>query len=427
MPMATTAKTTAARGSSQRSSGRGAGASEGTKTANRAAATPRKTELMAPSVTHRPIAERDSGQAGSRTGGGGAVIPAILAVRGSPSSTPCHDGGVMPQQVPTVPASELPEDAVVLDVREDDEWVHGHIEGATHVPMGDVPSRLEDLPEGDPLYVTCRSGGRSARVAARLNQNGRDAVNVGGGMGEWEAGGRPLASENGAPPYVVWPRHHPRPRDRCGAAAPCVAGVAQVPPTYARSTQGTRLTEGPHGATGVDRMAARRNGGRLSQAIGSGVLALTLTAASVALVLATAAPRAEAAQTPTSCSSTVALTNGDFEQPVVPDNSGPFLQDSQVPGWYTSASDHAIELWSTPYYGVTAGSGRQFAELNANMASTLYQDGPTTPGQTLRWQLLHRGRAGTDVMAVVIGKPNTALVSQGNLTDGKTAWGAHSG
>src|SRR5687768_18103918 len=103
----------------------------------------------------------------------------------------------MPQQVPTVSAAELPEDAVVLDVREDDEWVAGHIEGATHIAMGDVPARLDDLPEGDPLYVTCRGGGRSPRVAARLNQNGYDAVNVGGRMGDCHAAGRPTESETG--------------------------------------------------------------------------------------------------------------------------------------------------------------------------------------------------------------------------------------
>jgi rhodanese-related sulfurtransferase len=112
-------------------------------------------------------------------------------------------GRVMPQQVPTVPAADVPDDAVVLDVREDDEWVAGHIEGATHIAMGEVPARLDDLPEGDPLYVTCRSGGRSARVAAWLNQNGFDAVNVRGGMGEWQAAGRPMVSETGNPPYVV--------------------------------------------------------------------------------------------------------------------------------------------------------------------------------------------------------------------------------
>jgi rhodanese-related sulfurtransferase len=109
---------------------------------------------------------------------------------------------VMPQQVPTVSVSELPEDAVILDVREDDEWVHGHVGGATHIPMGDVPARLDDLPEGDPLYVTCRSGGRSARVAAWLNQNGFDAVNVAEGMGGWEAAGKPMVSETGQDPFV---------------------------------------------------------------------------------------------------------------------------------------------------------------------------------------------------------------------------------
>jgi rhodanese-related sulfurtransferase len=109
---------------------------------------------------------------------------------------------VMPQQVPTVSVAEVPEDAVVLDVREDDEWVHGHIEGATHIPMGDVPSRLDDVPEADVLYVTCRSGGRSARVAAWLNQNGFDAVNVADGMGGWEAAGKPMVSETGQPPFV---------------------------------------------------------------------------------------------------------------------------------------------------------------------------------------------------------------------------------
>ena len=108
----------------------------------------------------------------------------------------------MPHQVPTVHASELPEDAVILDVREDDEWVHGHVVGATHIPMGEVPSRLDDIPEGDPVYVACRSGGRSARVAAWLNRNGFDAVNIAGGMGEWEAVGRPMVSETGQPPFV---------------------------------------------------------------------------------------------------------------------------------------------------------------------------------------------------------------------------------
>ncbi len=108
----------------------------------------------------------------------------------------------MPQQVRTVSATEVPEDAVLLDVREDDEWAAGHAEGAVHIPMGDVPARLAEVPEGDPLYVVCRSGGRSARVAAWLDRNGYDAVNVGDGMGGWQAAGRPMVSETGQPPFV---------------------------------------------------------------------------------------------------------------------------------------------------------------------------------------------------------------------------------
>jgi rhodanese-related sulfurtransferase len=114
----------------------------------------------------------------------------------------CMMERVMPQQVPTVSVDDVPDDAVVLDVREVDEWVHGHIEGATHIPMGDVPARLGEVPEGDPLYVACRVGGRSARVAAWLNMNGFDAVNIAGGLGEWEAAGRPLVSETGQEPFV---------------------------------------------------------------------------------------------------------------------------------------------------------------------------------------------------------------------------------
>src|SRR3954469_18118749 len=122
---------------------------------------------------------------------------------------------VMPMQVPTVPAAELPEDAVVLDVREDDEWVTAHIEGGTHTPMGEVPARLDELPEGDPLYVTCRGGGRSARVAAWLNANGFDAVNVGGGLGEWEAAGGPMVSATGEPPFVRYRAFCP---ESCGVS-----------------------------------------------------------------------------------------------------------------------------------------------------------------------------------------------------------------
>ncbi len=66
---------------------------------------------------------------------------------------------------PTVSVSDLPDDAVVVDVREPDEWAAGHAPGAVHIPMGDIPGRLGELPGTDgPLPVVCRSGGRSERA-----------------------------------------------------------------------------------------------------------------------------------------------------------------------------------------------------------------------------------------------------------------------
>ncbi|MFJ2371332.1 hypothetical protein ACIOZL_00815 [Streptomyces sp. NPDC087769] len=127
----------------------------------------------------------------------------------------------------------------------------------------------------------------------------------------------------------------------------------------------------------------------------------------------------------------VALANGSFEQPVVsgveilPDSSQT-QAPKRVPGWLTTATDHRIELWRTGFNGVPAADGTQFAELNANQVSTLYQDLPTTPGTKLYWRLYHRGRQGDDTMALDIGAPG-ATVQQRRFTDGTTAWGHYTG
>jgi rhodanese-related sulfurtransferase len=108
-----------------------------------------------------------------------------------------------PFDVPTVSAHTVPDDAVLLDVREDDEWVAGHVDGAVHVPMYEVPTVLDRLDRGDNIVVVCKVGSRSARVAAWLNQQGFRASNLDGGLIAWSGAGRPLVSESGAPPRVV--------------------------------------------------------------------------------------------------------------------------------------------------------------------------------------------------------------------------------
>ena len=99
----------------------------------------------------------------------------------------------------------LPEGLLVLDVREDDEWAAGHIDGAVHIPLMELPARLGEFVEleAPQTLVVCKVGGRSAQAVAWLAQQGRDVVNLDGGMLEWEAAGRPMVSETGQPPQVV--------------------------------------------------------------------------------------------------------------------------------------------------------------------------------------------------------------------------------
>jgi rhodanese-related sulfurtransferase len=108
----------------------------------------------------------------------------------------------MTSEVPAVTVTEVPAGATLLDVREDDEWVAGHAPDAVHVPMSQFLSRLDEVPEG-PLAVVCRVGGRSAQVTAYLLGQGREAVNVHGGMLAWEAAGRPVVTDGPGPAQVV--------------------------------------------------------------------------------------------------------------------------------------------------------------------------------------------------------------------------------
>ncbi|MEU8760130.1 DUF11 domain-containing protein [Streptomyces sp. NPDC048659] len=127
------------------------------------------------------------------------------------------------------------------------------------------------------------------------------------------------------------------------------------------------------------------------------------------------------------CAPPQALVNGGFEEPRIKDADWSILDQSRVPGWATTASDRRIELWAGGLNGIPAAEGRQFAELNANEPASLYQDIATTPGSRLRWRLSHRGRKGVDTMDVLIGPPGGPLRNQGELSDGNTAWGTHTG
>ncbi len=96
--------------------------------------------------------------------------------------------------------AQLADDAVMLDVREQNEWNAGHAPFAVHIPLSELPNRLDELPSDEStLAVVCRSGGRSSQAVVWLLQQGFDVVNVDGGMKGWESAGKPMTATTGDP------------------------------------------------------------------------------------------------------------------------------------------------------------------------------------------------------------------------------------
>jgi uncharacterized repeat protein (TIGR01451 family) len=118
--------------------------------------------------------------------------------------------------------------------------------------------------------------------------------------------------------------------------------------------------------------------------------------------------------------------NTSFEQPVLTGGAC-FAQvyDNIVPFWTTTSATATpngtctlpggtpsglIEIWANTYQGVVPRDGTQFAELNADQPSALYQNVCITNGETVSWGLSHRGRAGTDTMVFVLGDTPASLL-----------------
>ena len=119
------------------------------------------------------------------------------------------------------------------------------------------------------------------------------------------------------------------------------------------------------------------------------------------------------------------LINAGFDDVLIYNNSYGSLTAANSPsnpragiGWCTTATDYNVEIGNIKYgdaYGLGASvqtvtkhepsirEGNQFAELNANEESSLYQTVVTSPGKMYRWSLSHRGRSGLETMALIIG------------------------
>lgn len=109
----------------------------------------------------------------------------------------------VPQVDPEEGARLIHGGAYFLDVRELAEWVAGHAPDAVHVPLGEVPLRMEDLPTDRPVVAICRAGARSQQAAEFLRLQGIDAINLSGGMRAWQAAGLDVVTDDGRGGTVI--------------------------------------------------------------------------------------------------------------------------------------------------------------------------------------------------------------------------------
>ena len=85
-----------------------------------------------------------------------------------------------------VHADDLPSDAVLLDVREAAEVAAGKVPGALHIPLGQLRSRLDELPKDQQIVAYCKVGIRGYLAERILKENGFNAANMSGGMMTWD-------------------------------------------------------------------------------------------------------------------------------------------------------------------------------------------------------------------------------------------------
>lgn len=125
----------------------------------------------------------------------------------------------------------------------------------------------------------------------------------------------------------------------------------------------------------------------------------------------------------------VTTVNHDFEDPNTTGLYPTFLNQTNVPGWFTTASDGQIEIWPVPNFtNVPAYSGNQFVELNANEVSGLYQDYDSPEGMVFNYAFAHRGRLGTDTCQLLAGPPGGPYTTVGEqVSTGNESWSLNTG
>jgi rhodanese-related sulfurtransferase len=120
------------------------------------------------------------------------LVTVLVLASGSlnPQSVPATKG-TLPLEISVSQAATMRDQgAFILDVRQPEEWDAVHIQNATLIPLGELPSRLSEVPRDRDVVVVCRSGNRSQSGRDILLQAGFTQVtSMAGGMNDWAASG----------------------------------------------------------------------------------------------------------------------------------------------------------------------------------------------------------------------------------------------
>src|ERR1700737_1639851 len=95
------------------------------------------------------------------------------------------------------------DDLLLIDVRHPHEWEAGRIEGSRHLPLDELPGRLDDVDWERPVVTVCRGGPRSAEAAVLLRAHGIQADHLEGGIVAWAELGLPIVAPDGQPGSVA--------------------------------------------------------------------------------------------------------------------------------------------------------------------------------------------------------------------------------
>jgi rhodanese-related sulfurtransferase len=122
------------------------------------------------------------------------LIAAGIGFVAGPAAWPAAEGGPFPEEISVAEArAKLHAGALILDVRQPEEYASGHIPGATLIPIGQLERRANELPRDREIVVVCRSGGRSAMGRDILKKAGfTNVTSMAQGMNAWKAAGYPI-------------------------------------------------------------------------------------------------------------------------------------------------------------------------------------------------------------------------------------------